>query len=186
MKRLVWNEVWFRLFDTNDRFLRWYWGSVGWFGSFGCEMLVRVLPSTKRMNEGRGNGSNWMLGRLNANRSHSPLLILQTSQLFWKSFQGFWLWFAWVLSRSSSATPPCLPALTSSSLLWTPSLTVRNTEYFSWGASSTVGPHSFTLALFHSHTYVFLLWLPSCDFYCKLGIPLFLQVFARPLPWVRA
>lgn len=174
MKCWVWNEVWFRLFDTNDRFLRWCWGLVGLFGSFGCDMLERVLPTTKRMNEGRGNGSNWMLGRLNANRFHTPLLILQTSQLFWKSFQGFWLWFAWVLSQSSSATPPCLPALTSSSLLWTPSLTVWNTEYFSWGASSTSGPDSFTLAVFHSHTYVFLPWLPSCDFYCELAIPLFL------------
>lgn len=121
-----------------------------------------------------------MLSRLNANRVHTPLLILQ---LFWKSFQGLWLQFSWVLSHSSSATlqplhPACTQVFISSSLL--------NTDFFSSGTSTTFGPHSFTLPLFHSCTYVLLLWLISCDFYCKLCIPPFLQVFICPLPCARA
>ena len=161
------------------RFLHWCLQSLGLLEVFCYEMLARVLPLTVdscvevcTVNEGRGNGSNWMLGRLNANRIPFPIAnFADLATILGNLFRAF----AWVLSRHFSL-PQLMSSLFSTVLLW-----------LSTSAQVPL-PHLVLIALlfpFFIRTRMFCWWLASSDFYCTLCMPPFLQVFVCLLPRVR-
>lgn len=137
------------LFDTNDRFLRWYWELVGLFEWFGCDYFATVSLSERCVKDGRGNGSKWMLGCLNANRVPYPIADLSdlTAILEILSKPLTVVWSVSLVKLLFSS--PILPALASSSLLYTPSLAVLSTEYF----SSVPLPHLVLIASPFSFTH---------------------------------